>query len=282
MKLVATLARRGLLMLSSDKVEDFLHTFAVTLDTEDIRAFDALHRKMPLMGSVQGFLVDVVPLVSRCLHSRNRKLVLGALGAIEEIVVKHGRRLSTFSLTRMLNDLLLFEKVDAITYVKAKRLFFKMIEVNQNYTLHPLERIMAVCGEKVQLEIVFLLLEHVMITKRMNWVIVTNGCRISLEGLLCPSVSVRFACLDLVYALFYRGTPRDALLRFFVKRKVPDELVSAVRTRLGRRYKPPLSTTLWYKDGLTKDEDFLWAQSLQLGSDGNLERTEKVFGGSPC
>lgn len=271
MKLVATLVRHGLLTPSSDKVESFLQTLAVTLDTEDIRAFDALHRKMPLMGSVQGFLVDVVPLVSRCLHSPNRKLVLGALGAIEEIVVKHGRRLSTFSLTRMLNDLLLFEKVDGVTYVKAKGLFFKMIEVNHNYTLYPLERLMAVCNEGLQLEIVFLLLEHVMSTKRMNRVIVTDGCRIALEGLFCPSASIRFACLDLVYALFYRGTPREIILRFFVKRKVPDELVSAVRTRLRRRYKPPLRTVLSYRDVLSEDEDFLWAQSWQLGGDGNLE-----------
>ncbi|KAH8020038.1 hypothetical protein HPB51_023921 [Rhipicephalus microplus] len=258
MKLLVSLARRGLLTPSSKKVEGFLRTLAVTLDTEDVRAFEALHRKMPLMGSVQGFLVDVVPLVSRCLHSRNRNLVMGALNAIDEIVSMHGRRLSTFSLTRMLNDLLLFDKADGLTYVRAKGLFFKMIEVNHNYTLYPLERLMAVCGEGLQLEIVFLLLEHVMSTKRVSRVIVTDGCRIALEGLFSGSPRIRFACLDLVYALFYRGTPREALVRFFIKRRVPEPLLGAVRARLRRRYKPPLLPSL-----CVHDEDIVWAQSLQ-------------------
>ncbi|KAK8787917.1 hypothetical protein V5799_022308 [Amblyomma americanum] len=255
MKLLVSLARRGLLTPSSEKVEGFLRTLALTLDTGDVRAFEVLRRKMPLMGTVQGFLVDVVPIVSRCLHSRNRSVVMGALGAIDEIVSQHGRRLSTFSLTRMLNDLLLFDKADGLTYVRAKGLFFKMIEVNHNYTLYPLERLMAVCSEEMQLEIVFLLLEHVMSTKRVNRVIVTDGCRIALEGLFSASPRIRFACLDLVYALFYRGTPREALLRFFVKRRVPEPLLGAVCARLRRRYKPPLLSAPY-----APDEDILWAQ----------------------
>lgn len=259
MKLLASLARRGLLTPSSDKVEGFLRRLSRTLATEDARAFEALHRKMRLMGNVQGFLVDVVPIVSRCLHSHNQSLVMGALGAIDDIVSTHGRRLSTFSLTRMLNDLLLFDKGDGLTYVRAKGLFFKMIEVNHNYTLYPLERLMAVCGEELQLEIVFLLLEHVMSTKHVNRVIVTDGCRIALEGLFSASPRIRFACLDLVYALFYRGTPPEALLRFFVKRRVPNQLLIAVHARLQRRYKPPM---LAYP--CIEDEDFMWAQSLQV------------------
>lgn len=156
-------------------------------------------------------------------------MLLAALNVIEVIVTKYGNKLSAFSVTRLLNDLLLFQKSDGTAHDFAKKLIFKMIEVSDGHTFFALVRLMVVCDEGLQSEIVRLLLEIVMTTKKLNCVIVAVCCRVALEGLSCSSSETRLAAFQLVYALYHRGTPKDALVKFFAERNAPRELLDFIR-----------------------------------------------------
>lgn len=125
MKLTAVLARCDTLAPPKEKIEDLLRYLAEALGSEDVGGFDVLRRNLPVMPMVHGFFVDVVSLVSPYLRSQNRSMAIATLEAIEVIVSQYDKRLSPFSVTRLLNDLLLCPEKDKELYNVSKNLFLR-------------------------------------------------------------------------------------------------------------------------------------------------------------
>lgn len=239
MRQAVVLNQQGLLVPTKERVEYFLRYFAGALEKENIRAFEALRRRLPIMSSVYGFFIDVVPLISACLHSENSDMVLGALDLIEVIVNDYGKELGKLSLTRLLKDLFFFRKVGSVMRTFVKNVFFRIVQVCHDNIGYPLRRLIA-GDEGIQLEIFVLLLEYVTTTNDVNPV-GPCCCIAAQQGLLCSSSQVRLAAFDLLYVLYDRGYERDVLVKCFPNRNGPGEVLAGIQTRLQHRYKLPLA-----------------------------------------
>lgn len=229
---------RGPFGLPKKEVESFLQYLQGAILKEAVISFDMLLSKLPIMPRTRGFFVEVVSIISPYLYSQNEDVAFAALDVIETVVSEYGKQLDTFAMSRRLVDLQRCDKPDQLTYSLVRNSALEMIKVNPSCTMYRMGRLMAVSSEEMRLEITALLFEYVMSAGRIDRAVVSGGWRIALESLLFPWSGTQLVALDLVYALCYRGTSKETLVKFFVNRKAPKKLLNAVRELLQRRASP--------------------------------------------